>query len=528
MAGWLAAASVAVAQTGGSTGTSPPVKGKTLSPYYATASTVDWSNDGEPPPELLPPLPSTPVVPAAPAPSVSQVRQAAVMMQPSPATPTLPPVANTPPPPVATTPAGPGTPAAKPPVPAAPSGSVSSGTGSGSCGCGSCGSTAPTCNCGMSKSGLGGALSGNGHMWVDAELLLWWNKGMNVPPLVTASPAGTPRNLAGVLGAPTTAVLFGGDTVDDEMEPGFRVRAGMWLDDCNLCGVEGSFFFLGTASKNATFNCNDAPIIARPFIDVNPGVTNPFNAQLVGFGSPNSELVCLPGLLNGTINVHTSTDLYGFDANFRHNLLSECGHRLDLLVGYRYLNLKDRVDITENLNVLSNANPALAQGTTFLLQDSFKSTNDFNGGQIGLVGERQFGQWFLGARNLVALGNTHSDVTINGFTRITSPAGVSTVNAGGLLTQPTNIGSFSADKFAVVYEAETMLGYQLTDSIRAFAAYSFLYWSNVARAGDQIDLVVNSSQIPPGTLNGVARPLFVRHAKDFWAQGISFGMEMKY
>ena len=43
MAGWLAAASVAVAQSGPPAGSPPAVKGKTLSPYYATASTVDWS-----------------------------------------------------------------------------------------------------------------------------------------------------------------------------------------------------------------------------------------------------------------------------------------------------------------------------------------------------------------------------------------------------------------------------------------------------------------------------------------------------
>src|SRR5437588_9545967 len=130
MAGWLAAASVAVAQSGAPAGSPPPVKGKTLSPYYATASTVDWSSDGEAPPELLPPVPSTPIVPAAPAASVAPVRQAVAMAPAVQPAPTLPPVTTgTPPPPVATAPAGPATPAAKPGcIPAAPVGS-----------CGTCG-----------------------------------------------------------------------------------------------------------------------------------------------------------------------------------------------------------------------------------------------------------------------------------------------------------------------------------------------------------------------------------------------------
>jgi hypothetical protein len=532
-AGWLAAASVAVAQTGGAAGTPPAVKGKTLSPYYATASTVDWSGGDEAPPELLPPVPSAPVVPAAPAPRAmpaSVIQQASVTQPatpPPPAAPAVPSLPATAAPPVAAAPAGPAAPAAKPSiVPAAPGGSCPCGGNaqSGSCPCNA--AVAPTCNC--NPCNAKGPCGPEGRVWTDAELLLWWTKGMEVPPLVTSSPSGTPRGLAGVVGVPTTRVLFGGNGVDDGMRPGFRVRAGAWLDDCQDCGIEGSFFFLGTKSENRTFGPMDAPVIARPFVDVNPGVTNPLAAGIVPFGSPNSELVVFPGVLTGTINVHTSTDLYGFDANAIKNILCCCNYRLDLLAGYRYLNLQDQVDIDEHLTVLSTDNPAIPAGTTFVVQDRFKSTNEFNGGQIGLAGEYRSGRWYFGGRNLVALGNTHSEVTISGDTVVTTPGGVPAVNAGGLLTQPTNIGTFTADKFAVVYEAQTILGYQVTDGLRAFVSYSYLYWSNVARAGDQIDLVVNSSQIPPGTLNGAARPSFVRNDTNFWAQGISFGLELRY
>jgi hypothetical protein len=351
---------------------------------------------------------------------------------------------------------------------------------------------------------------------------------MNVPPLVTSSPVGTPRDLAGVLGAPTTRILFGGDTVDDDMQVGLRVRAGMWLDECNECGIEGSYFFLGPNSNTSSFNCLDSGVLARPFIDVNPGVANPFGAATVAFGNPNSELVCFPGVLNGVVTVHTNTQMYGFDANLVRNLRCCCDYRLDFLVGYRYLNLQDEVRINEDLNVLSANNPAIPLGTTFNLQDKFNSTNEFNGGQVGLAGEYRSGRWYLGGRNLIALGNNHSDVTISGFTKATTPGGTPILNAGGLLTQPTNIGTYSNDRFAVAYEAQTILGYQVTDGIRAFVSYSFLYWTNVARAGDQIDLVVNSSQIPPGTLNGAARPIFIRNDTNFWAQGISFGLELRY
>ena len=68
----------------------------------------------------------------------------------------------------------------------------------------------------------------------------------------------------------------------------------------------------------------------------------------------------------------------------------------------------------------------------------------------------------------------------------------------------------------------------MTDGIRAYVGYTFLYLSNVSRAGSQIDPVVNSSQIPPGTLMGAARPAFIRQDTDFWAKGINFGLEIRF
>ena len=98
----------------------------------------------------------------------------------------------------------------------------------------------------------------------------------------------------------------------------------------------------------------------------------------------------------------------------------------------------------------------------------------------------------------------------------------------GLLAQGTNLGSRSTNEFSVIPEGTTAVGYQVTEGIRAFVAYSALYWTNVTRAGDQIDMVVNATQIPPGTLNGAARPGVTGTKTDFWAQGVSFGVEIRY
>jgi hypothetical protein len=106
----------------------------------------------------------------------------------------------------------------------------------------------------------------------------------------------------------------------------------------------------------------------------------------------------------------------------------------------------------------------------------------------------------------------------------------SAVRQGGLLTQPTNIGERDRNVFSVVPEIGVNVGYQVTDGLRVFAGYSFMYWTNVVRPGDQVDRVVNVTQLPgsPVPFSGPARPAFSWNDTDFWAQGFNLGLEMRY
>jgi hypothetical protein len=58
--------------------------------------------------------------------------------------------------------------------------------------------------------------------------------------------------------------------------------------------------------------------------------------------------------------------------------------------------------------------------------------------------------------------------------------------------------------------------------------YDLLYWSDVARAPDQIDRRINPSQIPPGALLGVSRPEHTLRTTDFWAQGLTLGVVYQF
>ena len=393
--------------------------------------------------------------------------------------------------------------------------------GGDACGPAGCAPTAcSTCDC----------LCGPpGKFWVSAEYIAWVAKGQNLPPLVTASPPGTTRQNAGVLGAPGTSTLFGGGRYNDDWRSGLRVRAGMWLDECQRFGIEGDFFFLGQSRDRFVAGSADgSQVISRPFFNV---LQNRQDAQLVNFNGtpafPDSQLVSLPGVLAGSVGVDSTSNFIGGGVNALCNLCCDPCGRLDLLAGFRYLNLRDSVTITENLTALPGS--SVPAGTQFLIRDRFRTNNDFYGGVLGLNYERRFGHYFLGVRPSVALGVTHTTVTIDGSTTIIPPGGQPQVYPGGLLTQNSNIGSYNYNSFSVVPEIGVRAGVQVTDHLRAFVSYNFIYWSNVARAGDQIDLRVNTNQIAPAqALDGPAFPAFQLKRTGYYVQGIGAGLEYRW
>lgn len=354
-----------------------------------------------------------------------------------------------------------------------------------------------------------------GRYWVDAEVLLWWLKPANLPPLVTASPPGTPRSEVGVPGAPGTSVLFGGSPVNGGLTVGGRVTAGLWLDcDCTW-GVEGYFFQLGT---QATGFSGGAPgNVGRPFFDA-------------GTGRPNAELVSFPGILNGSVQDNASSgSLLGAGALGRANLCCCCCYRLDALAGYRYLNLSDRVGIGENLTSTDPTQTVAPLGTNIIVTDSFRTSNQFNGGDFGLQGQFYWGNWSLGGMARIALGSTHERVDINGSTTVTVPGFPPVFNQGGLLALSSNSGSHTRNVFGVVPEMRVQLGYQFGPHLSIHAGYTFLYWSSVVRAGDQIDLVVNPALLPPPVPGASPqRPAFLFQGTSFWAQGIDLGVGLTF
>ncbi len=355
-----------------------------------------------------------------------------------------------------------------------------------------------------------------GLFWVSAEYLLWFQRTQSIPPLVTTSPLGTPLIASGVLGLPTTTSAF--DHINNNPVSGGRFSAGFWFPRCNDWGIDASYFFLGKQNETHTFSTAQGGQISRPVTEVNSG-----NAI--------AELVSFPGILNGAVAVQDYNQVWGFDVNLRKRICCGCNYWLDLLGGYRHLDLSEGISVTENLNVL-NADGSI--GGNIQVFDSFRTVNRFNGGQFGVQGQWNFAsRFFVGGTFKLAMGNVHQTVDINGsttFSGFTAPGAINGTRPGGLLALPTNIGHFSGDRFGVLPEVGVRVGMDITQHLQAFVGYDFIYLSSVVRPGDQIDTVINRSQLPnvtvPGTptLVGPARPTVLFRQTDWWAQGVSFGL----
>lgn len=372
---------------------------------------------------------------------------------------------------------------------------------------------------------LGGL--GGGKSWVSAELLMWWNKGNQVPALVTTS---SPQ-FNGIPGVGDTRVLLGGP-FGETFHMGGRIGVGHWFGDGECRGVDARVFWV--APSSSTFSASVPPfgLLARPFININPTVT----AANVGVGQ-TAEVVAGPDVANGSVTALMRSTVWGAELNYRRYLAGNGVARVDGLIGYRYLDLSEQLTITETFNRLDTAQAmAVLPATTGTITDQFQTTNRFHGGQIGAVGTVTRGRWSLDGRATVAFGTVFQSVSISGAQTLTFPnGGVSSV-PGGLLAVPgANIGTFSQTKFAVVPEVGLNVGYQVTNRMKVFVGYNFLYLSSAIRPGETIDQRIDAARVPnllPVDSAGMpvtpARPMPLMSTSGYFVQGINFGLVFKW
>ncbi len=347
--------------------------------------------------------------------------------------------------------------------------------------------------------------------WLSADFVSWWMKEGRLPPLVTAGPAGS----SAILGEPGTVLLYGGGRSDLDPLLGGQFRGGMWFDFEQFWGIEGGFQFAAERADDFvafTPGGPGQPVIARPVVDVLTG-------------RPASTASLIPDFRTGTVDIYHSSRFLGGEGQVVRNLLCMPEGRVDLLVGFRYLELEEHLEADQYGDLAAGDLGMLPA----VISDEFDARNRFYGGYLGLKARWEVEKLTAEVLGRVSLGVTQQQIGILGVTGIgnLTPDGFRTLFfPGGILAQATNAGLVDRDVFGVVPECSVRVGYQLLEHLRLHAGLSWLYWNRVVRVGEQIDLGINPNvPVPPGEPQ---RPALTFHDSGFWLFGLSAGLEVRY
>jgi hypothetical protein len=357
------------------------------------------------------------------------------------------------------------------------------------------------------EAGPSGEPSSLGTFAIDVEYILWFLREGHVPPILTTSSP----TFAGRLGVGDTTVVYGDRRLktrhDDEFN-GVRIALG-WMDPSCDFGVEARAFFLERDSTYFKATSDGSQLLALAY-------TNPID------GLPSSRIIGGPtqqrGTLSGGFVGYSRIEWFGEEANAVVPLIADRPWRLDLLAGLRFLQMRDRFEQTATSRSLPDGS------TLYGIMDNIRVGNAYYGAQVGLSGEHSFGRLFVQLRGTIGIGGDDEQVRTFGQSIVQTPQ-MRTVTQAGLYVQPSNSGSVSHANFDSAGEVGVNVGYQVASWARISVGYTFLYWADPLRAGDQVDTVVNVRQ---ATMPAPARPALPLKGDALWAQGLNVGLELRW
>jgi hypothetical protein len=363
--------------------------------------------------------------------------------------------------------------------------------------------------------------------WFTAEYLHYYIEKRQLPVLLTT---GSVNDLVpGALGQPNTRPLLGGivaqnDTgtvrtnLIDNMQSGMRLGLGWWLNDSRTVSLEGSFMWLFEQDSKIRENSTGEPgsrLIARPFFNANTNMED-------------ADPVAIPNIMAGEVTVSLPRQVLGSEINLRitqPESIYSLG-RVSYLFGFRHLSLQEGLRYSEMLHDVEGLGQP---GNVFMMDESFRASNHFYGGQFGLGYVGEYGPFRLDVLGKVALGVNNQTVKAHATTQVLEPNGTLTGAIDrGLLVQPSNAGSSTNNELTVLPEFNANFSYELNPYIRLTVGYSILYWPTVIHPERQIDPVVNMQAIQPRGQVGIARPAPINFSEDIWLQGVSLGVQFSF
>jgi hypothetical protein len=342
-----------------------------------------------------------------------------------------------------------------------------------------------------------------GHAYFGMDMMGWATKGVHAPPLVTTATGGG----AGILGDPGTSVLFGDETIQNNMRAGGQLRIGWWFDPNQYSGIEWHYFELDGQNVHfrTTSQANNG-VLALPFFDTSTGQES---AYFLGG----------PGFFTGSVDVTSNMQLTSTGILYRKLFWASQTSRVDYLAGYRHVHLEDNLRI-------SGTDVTISSGLEVTRVDRFRAINQFDGADLGIKSWwSPNGTLALVGTAKAALGASNNTVVIGSKNTFNPTTGPTTHGPEGVFALPSNNGRHSTQQFGVVGEVNGGIEWTVACQWKFNLGYTWFYWSDVARAAAQINRNIDRDQIF-GTPS--ADPSFTMHKTSFWAQGINGGFTYQF
>lgn len=341
------------------------------------------------------------------------------------------------------------------------------------------------------------------EMWIQAETLLWFPQARTAPPLAVIAPAGELPFLT------TPGITTIGEEIGNNLSPGFRGDIGRYFGDGHF-GIGGRVWVLVEDDDSYRFADDGNNFsIGVPFLNTD------------GSGEDAAIIALQDGLVPGFIGEvsgQASLQMIAAEVYGRLNLGRGKEFHTDLIGGYTYFGIDGDLNLNARLTELPG------DGSTTTFSDRFSASNEFHGGQIGAETIHRRGRWVARSLTKVHLGNMRQSVDISGQATTQATDVSPVVDFGdGLFAGGMN-GTYRQDVFSFAPEVNFKIGYRFRDHVTFTVGYSFLYWNNVALAGQQIDrnLEFDLDGVQPREL-----PFAIKSA-GFWVQGIDLGATIEF
>ncbi len=346
------------------------------------------------------------------------------------------------------------------------------------------------------------------RIWWDMDFALMFLKPYSTPLLIQQYPSSA---LNGAFNPALAQTLFPTGQLNYDPFSGQRQTIGGWINQKRGIGIEFTVLSTSQQTQSQFFPSNNTFALGRPYFDVNAN-------------QPSMLLLSLPGQASANAQIQWSGYLRDLQLDLLKSGIVDEFWRVDWLAGIRYTEFNENLSI--NTNVYENATATLLGAN-----DTFQTSNQFLGGQLGSRLTIQSNRWSVKLTGKLAYGIVHQNVMINGLTIASSNGSIIGTAPGNLLTQTSNIGNIWRDIDALIPEVNLRISYRVWRKLYLSLGYEFMAISSVVRPGAQIDTGVNPQLIPftgQTSITGPNRPGMILQGSSFWAQGVTLGASWMY